>query len=126
MLFFGLPVATAQVDNKYQVKPPVVIGDSLYCWDIEDVIKLGNAYKDMASLEKQRNNLYLLYQLGVINEETFNAQLDAVSQDIDNLKAENAALKRTNRTKTVLTWLKGFGAGIVTTVVGVALVLMTN
>lgn len=87
MLFAYSQKASSQVAEQYLVKPPILVNDTLLCWDTTDVVKMGNAYKDLASLQKQKDALYILYNIGQIDAQTYQAEITRLNAIIDSEKA---------------------------------------
>lgn len=77
--------------------------DTLYCWDSTDVIRMGNAYKDLNSLNKQKEALNILYEIGKIDKATYTQEINRLNKKIEVIINQNIVL-----------FIKGFLVGIIT------------
>ena len=89
--------------EEYLVKPPVMHQDTLYCWDSTDVVRMGNAYKDLNSLKKQKEALVILYEIGKIDKATYQQEINRLNKKIEITTAQN-----------IVVFIKGFFAGVLT------------
>lgn len=98
-----LPQANSQVPDQYFVKQPIIYQDTLYCWDSVDVVRLGNAYKYLNSLKKQKDALVILYELGQIDKATYEQEIKRLNNHIKITINQN-----------IVVFIKGFFVGIIT------------